>query len=210
LTPPAIRGDDRCLGRTKEDPVPATTARAGIAGAIRFEGHAIVSADGMMAAADGSMPPGLRNDADWRQFQAALDASCLVVLGRLGHRRHPNTGRRRLVFTASVEAPTGDPDDPLALLFNPATASLAEVLARLDIGAGTIAVTGGTRVFDYFLPLYDRFALVEANAFVLPGGRPCFTTGHPRTVLAAAGLHPLGPDVLDAEAAVTVTLWERD
>ena len=69
---------------------------------LTFEGHAIVSADGMIADAAGEMPPALRNDADWTQFQAALDRAALVVLGRKGHERHPNPGRRRLVLTQRI------------------------------------------------------------------------------------------------------------
>ena len=70
---------------------------------VIVEGHAIVSVDGMIAAADGSMPPALRNEADWRIFQAALDAAVLVVLGRLGHERNPNPGRKRLVLSPEEE-----------------------------------------------------------------------------------------------------------
>ena len=78
---------------------------------LEFEGHAIVSVDGMIADAEGLMPAALRNDADWRLFQAALDGAALVVLGRLGHARHPNPGRRRLVVTRAVEALAPDPQD---------------------------------------------------------------------------------------------------
>ena len=176
---------------------------------ICIEGHAIVSADGMIAGADGSMPAALRNDADWAQFQAALDQSALVVLGRLGHLRHPNPGRRRLVFTGSVAAIEDDPVDGLATFFNPRGATLDEVLARLRLTTGTIAITGGQRVFDHFLSLYDGFTLAEVNGLVLPDGRPCFAAGHPRATLAASGLAPAGFDLLDAAAGVTVTRWRR-
>ena len=67
---------------------------------LRFVGHAIVTADGRIADAAGHMPPALRNPADQLRFEAALDAAALVVMGRLGHRRHPNRGRRRLVAAA--------------------------------------------------------------------------------------------------------------
>ena len=174
---------------------------------LRFEGHAIVSADGMIADAAGGMPEALRSDADWRAFQAALDASALVVLGRLGHRRHPNPGRRRLVLTSSVERLESDPADPLSLLWNPQGARFAEAVGALGITAGTIAVTGGTRVFGEFLGRYDRFVLSESHACVLPGGTPCFTAGHPRTVLAASGLVPADGETIDP--GVTTTLWHR-
>jgi hypothetical protein len=176
---------------------------------IRIEGHAIVSADGMIASADGSVPAALRNDADWRLFQAALDESALVVLGRLGHERHPNPGRRRLVFTGGVAGIAAHPTDPLTTLFNPRGATLAAALAALGIESGTVAVTGGTLVFAYFLPLYHGFALAEAQQVVLPAGRPCFPHLHPRSALAAAGLEPEGFEVIDRAAAVTRTHWRR-
>jgi dihydrofolate reductase len=174
---------------------------------LRFEGHAIVSTDGMIAAADGSMPDRLRNDVDWRQFQGALDGSSLVVLGRTGHERHPNPGRRRLVFTSRVAGFSTDPGDPLATLYNPAHVTLAQVLDRIGVINGTVAVTGGTSVFDYFLPIYNSFSLVEVQQFKMPEGRPCLRSGHPRTVLAAAGLVPRHFEVIDTQAALTRTLW---
>lgn len=178
-------------------------------GGIRYEveGHAIVSADGMIADAAGLMPEPLRNEADWRIFQAALDRAAVVVVGSLGHRRHPNPGRRRLVFTSQVAAIETDPSDPLAVLFNPAGAPLDRALAFGDFPPGIIAVTGGRRVFDHFLARFDRFALAEVDGFVLPGGIPCFSGGHPRTMLAASGLRPDGRRVIDQSAAVSLTVW---
>jgi dihydrofolate reductase len=174
---------------------------------IVIEGHAIVSADGMIASADGSMPQALRNDADWRIFQAALDRATLVVLGRLGHLRHPNPGRRRVVFTRGVEGLQHDANDPLASFWNPSIAAPSVLFDGLGITEGAIAVTGGTGVFGYFLPHYDRFALAEVHGFVLPGGTPCFAGGHPRTMLAASGLRPAKLEMIDE--GVTLTHWQR-
>lgn len=171
-------------------------------------GHAIVSADGMIADADGSMPPPLRNDADFALFQAALDAASVVVVGRLGHLRHPNPGRRRLVFTATVPDFAADAGDPLAALYNPAGLDIADALARMEIAMGTVAVTGGQRVFDWFAPLYDEFMLAEVHAYALPGGIACFGDGHPRAVLAREGLKPR--HVAQIDAGVTLTRWTRD
>jgi hypothetical protein len=182
-------------------------SRAGLPASIRFVGHAIVSVDGMIADAAGGMPPELRNAADWRRFQAALDASALVVLGRLGHERHPNPGRRRLVFTSTIAGIAADPRDPQAILFNPAGAGLAEVLARLDIADGIVAVTGGTRVFEAFLPVLDGFDLAEVQMLALPGGRPCFGSAHPRTALTDAGLSPQLFELIDPAAGVSLTHW---
>lgn len=177
---------------------------------FRVVGHAIVSADGMIADADGSMPAPLRNDTDWALFQAALDRSSIVVVGSLGHRRHPNPGRRRLVFTSAVESFETDPADPLATLFNPAALPVGDVLSRTAVPDGTVAVTGGRRVFDHFLPAYDEFMLAEADGFVLPGAIACFSAGHPRTVLAAAGLVPAERRTIDPSNGVTLTRWERN
>jgi hypothetical protein len=87
---------------------------------------------------------------------------------------------------------------------NPAGIGLAEVLGELGITSGTVAVSG---VFDLFLPYYDRFVLDELHRLVLPGGTPCFTSGHPRTVLAAAGLRPSEAKQLDE--GLTLTMWRR-
>jgi dihydrofolate reductase len=194
--------------RYPETAMPAAhTLRAGLPPALRFAGHAIVSADGMISAADGTMPPTLHNEADWRHFQAALDAAVLVVLGRIGHRIHSSRGRPRLVLTSLVENLAPDPEDAHAHFYNPAGMPLAAALARLGVERGTVAVTGGTRVFEAFLPLYDAFDLAEINGMVLPGGRPCFASGHPRAVLAAAGLRPAQFDLIDAEAGVSLTHW---
>jgi len=174
---------------------------------ILVEGHAIVSSDGMIAAADGSMPPELRNDADWRLFQASLDRAAIVVLGRLGHTRHPNPGRRRLGLTHSVADLQPDPSDPLATYWNPAGLGIADVMTRLGIGDGTVAVTGGTGTFDLFLPFYDRFVLAEVRALSMSNGIPCFTKGHPRFVLPGEGLEARDMELIDR--GVVQTQWVR-
>lgn len=170
-----------------------------------IEGHAIVSADGMIADAAGEYPPALKNEADWAEYQAALDRSALVVLGRRGHERHPNPGRRRLVLTHRVTRLGQDPGDARAMLWNPATLPLREAVAALGIQAGIVAITG---VFDLFVADYDRFALSESHRLVLDG-RPCFAGGHPRNVLAEAGLKPVSVELIDPVAMVTTTVWAR-
>jgi len=174
---------------------------------VIVEGHAIVSVDGMIAAADGSMPPALRNEADWRLFQAALDRAALVVLGRVGHSRHPNPGRRRLVLTRSVIALEPDGADPLTHFWNPAGLGIADVLAQLGIADGTIAITGGTGTFDLFLPLFDRFVLAEVRDLMLPDGIPTFSKGHPRLVLKGSGLEARDMELIDR--GVVQTQWVR-
>jgi dihydrofolate reductase len=131
-----------------------------------IEGHAIVSADGMIAT-DGGMPDALRIEADWTAFQGALDRSAAVILGRLGHERHPNSGRRRIV----VSTRPGTTSEPLTTFWNPDLVSLADLVKRDGIQPGTLAVTGGTLVFDLFLGSYDRFVLSEVHGVVLPAAR---------------------------------------
>jgi hypothetical protein len=173
---------------------------------LSFEGHAIVSADGMIADASGTVPPSLRNDADWAQYQRALDRAVLVVTGRRGHERHPNPGRRRLVLTRSVPRFGPDPRDPKATLWNPAALPLTGVLGELGIDDGIVAITG---VFDLFIADYTSFLLSEIPGLILPGGTPCFSIGHPRAVLTHAGLGPTRVELIDPAALVTSTLWTR-
>jgi len=169
-----------------------------------IEGHAIVSTDGMIADGNGEYPEGLRNDADWALYQAALDKAALVVIGRRGHERHPNPGRRRLVLTRSIERL--EKVDANAILWNPAGIGFDDVLSELAVTTGTVAITG---LFDLFIPRYDRFILSERNDFLLPGGTPCFSGGHPRQILARAGFVPQGTTVIDAVEMVTATRWQR-
>src|SRR5262245_61372202 len=139
-TPHSAAGSTRRGARSR--PVPARRSpkddRKGMIGNVLVEGHAIVSEDGMIADARGEMPDGLRNDADWALFQAALDRSALIVLGSLGHKRHPNRGRCRLVLTHAVEALAPDPDDLLADFWNPAGMPIETVLHRLGVNEGTL------------------------------------------------------------------------
>jgi len=172
---------------------------------IEIVGHAIVSADGRIAAADRRTPAALRNDRDWTRFQAALDAAALVVLGRLGHERHPNPGRRRLVVTGAV--PALDMAAADAIRWNPAGLPFAEVLARLGLVDGTVAVTGGRTVFDLFLPLFTRFELVTVAGVTISDGVPCFSAGPPDMVLAGAGLRIAATQTLDP--GVTLAVWRR-
>jgi len=174
---------------------------------VEVVGHAIVSADGMIATRDHRMPPELRSDADWRRFQAELDQSRLVVLGRLGHEAHPNPGRLRLVATTRVARLDVDPADARAIFWNPGTVPPDAVLEELGITEGTVAITGGTRVFDLFLPLFTAFELVRVAGVTIPDGLPCFSAGEPRKVLTAEGLR--AAQTIGLDAAATLTVWLR-
>ncbi|WP_108397994.1 dihydrofolate reductase [Devosia submarina] len=173
---------------------------------LQIIGHAIVSVDGKIAGADGLIPPRLRNDADWHHFQAALDRSDLVVLGRQAHDRFPNPGRRRLVVTRSVSPLADDPNDANSTLWNPAGISFPQAAKTLGLQNGTVAITG---VFDLFVDLFTAFELAEQQILLLPTGLPCFSAGHPRLVLAQHGLLPQSWEILDSHAAVTLTHWQR-
>ncbi len=171
---------------------------------VEIIGHAIVSADGRIADRQRRMPPALRNDKDWTRFQAALDASVLVVLGRLGHEAHPNPGRRRLVVSGNVEGLRASDG---VMRWNPADVDFAGVLERLGIADGAVAVTGGQAVFDLFLPLFTRFDLVTVAAVTIPDGVPCFSGGMPEIVLPGAGLRISESEALDP--GVTLAVWRR-
>lgn len=171
---------------------------------LQIVGHALVSAEGHIAGPDRRMPATLRSEQDWARFQAALDRATLVVLGRHGHERHPNPGRRRLVVTGRVEGWRADAE---AIWWNPAELDFEALLQQLGIAGGTVAVAGGTAVFDLFLPRYTHFDLVVAQRVRLAQGAPCFSAGPPQAVLAAAGLQCAGTEAL--EPGIQLQRWQR-
>jgi hypothetical protein len=174
---------------------------------FRFEGHAIVSADDRITDASGLTPPGLRIEADWRRFQAALDRSAVVVLGRLGHEVNPNRmGRNRLVLSAAAHGVERRND---TWWWNPAEAPLTDALRTAAPGGGLVAVPGGMRVFDLFLSVgYDAFHLTRVADVRVPDGTPLFSTISPNytadDVLAAHGLRPGAPEPLAPGARLTI------
>jgi dihydrofolate reductase len=181
----------------------------------RIEGYAIISADGMIADGNGTMPDTIRNDADQSFLQSELDRAALVVHGRHSHEGGPRAAnRKRLVLTRQVTAMAPDPSHPHALLWNPAGATLAAAIAQLGAAQGTIAVIGGTDVFGLFLPLFDAFHLTLAAHAKIPGGRAVFPqvgkNASPEDVLAAHGLRPGPRRNIDSASGVTLTTWERD
>ncbi|MCT8970981.1 hypothetical protein [Microbaculum marinisediminis] len=185
-------------------------ARHGVPAGYRVHGHAIVSADDFIAGVDGLTPPALRNEADWRRFQAALNEATVTVLGRLGHEANPNYARRRrLVLTRRIQTlEIGEG----CWWWNPAGMPLAEALHEVAPGGGTIAVPGGQPVFDFFLAVgYDAFDLARAEDVVLGEGTTVFSGLEPgRTandVLRDAGLVADPAEVLDPAANVTLTVW---
>ncbi len=182
----------------------------------RIEGFAIVSADGMIADARGVMPDSLKYDADQHYFQSGLDRCAAVVQGRNSYEGLPRAAsRRRLVLTRKIATIAPDPANANALLWNPMGASLEEALEALRVSGGSLGIVGGTDVFGLFLRAgYDVFHLSRTPAHVrLPGGRPVFPPipgiDTPEEALLEHGLTPGLRQVLDPQAQVTVTVFER-
>jgi dihydrofolate reductase len=180
---------------------------------FRIEGFVIVSVDGMLANAEGIMPPELKNEADQQFFAQGLDRADVVVHGRHSHESQANSPRRRrLVLTRTVATIADDPEHPKALMWNPAGIAFAEACRALGLDGGVAAIIGGTDVFSLFLDVgYDAFHLSRASRARLPGGRPVFAQARfgrmPDDVLAQHGLEPGLMRVLDAAAAVTLITW---
>jgi dihydrofolate reductase len=180
----------------------------------RIEGYVIVSADGMLADAKGEMPESIRNEADQRFFQDALDRAAVVVHGRHSHEGGSRAAqRKRLVVTRQIADLAPDPAHPHALLWNPLGASLDQALAQFGVSDGTIAIIGGPEVFSRFLPLYDAFHLSRAAKAKIPGGLAVFAevgpNATPEDVLARRGFKPGALRDLDPSAGVSVVTWER-
>ena len=180
----------------------------------RIEGFVIVSADGMLADSKGEMPASIRNDADQRFFQDALDRAAVIVHGRHSYEGGPHAERRkRLVLTRQVAALAPSPSLPHALLWNPVGATLEQALAQLGVTDGTAAVIGGPEVFSLFLPLYDAFHLSRVANVTVPGGVPPFAevgpNSTPEDVLARHGFKPGPRRELDPAAGVSVVTWQR-
>jgi dihydrofolate reductase len=180
---------------------------------LRVEGHAIVSADGMIADAAGHMPPAIIHEADQRFFSQALDEVDLVIHGR--NSREPfarSAHRQRLIVTRRVATLAPHPENPRALLWNPEGATFEAACDAVGITEGIASVIGGTNVYALFLPRFDAFHLSRAEHARIPGGRPVFPGIPPLTpeeLLQRHGLRPGPLRVLDAEAGISVRSWRR-
>ena len=178
---------------------------------IEIHGYAIVSDDDKIAAADGLTPVSLRNEADWRYYQAAQARAELVVLGRRSHEFEPNVrGDRRLVISqgaGSLEKREG------AWWWNPAHAGWDVVTKMLPFG-GEVAVCGGQGAFDLFLAIgFDAFHMSRAHGVLLPGGRAVFSACDrgisAEAVLTEAGLRVSETIPLDPEHGVEMKVWRK-
>jgi dihydrofolate reductase len=181
---------------------------------LRIEGYVIVSADGMIADANGVMPDCIRNDADQKFFQSGLDQAAAIVHGRHSYEGGPRADRRkRLVLSRQIAATAPDPAHPNSILWNPSGVTLEQALGDIGVTDGTIAIIGGTDVFSMFLPLYDKFYLSHATKAKIPGGRPVFSAvgpnASPEDVLLQHGLKPGPRRELDPAAGISVVTWTR-
>jgi dihydrofolate reductase len=178
----------------------------------RIEGYAIVSADGMIANAEGQIPPSLVFEADQRLFMQAVEAADLVVHGRHSAEKPASSTRRRVIVTTRVPTIAADPSSANVVLWNPAGAPFEHAVAKLGGPHEAIVILGGTNVFGLFLDRYDAFHLSRAANVRLPGGRsvfPAVPASSPDDVLARHGLVAGAPQILDRENALTVRSWRR-
>ena len=180
----------------------------------RIEGYAVISTEGMIATADGKFPEGIKIPADHKFYQDSVAAPSAVANGR-----HSAEGgskekeRRRIVLTRRVDVLTPDPDNPNAILWNPATAPFDEAWAKLGLDGGVAAVVGGTDTFGLFLTIgYDAFYLTRTDASV-PRGRAVFPgVGRIATAeeaLTKAGLVHKSTRMLDASVNCRVEEWVK-
>ena len=180
---------------------------------LRIEGYVIVSADGMLADATGVMPEALKFEGDLRFFSTALDRVDLIVHGRASFEDQPNSARRRrVILTRGVGSLARDPGNAKAVLWNPAGAAFEAACALAGVSTGTVAIIGGPGVFGMFMDRYDTFWLSEAPRVRLPGGQAVFPgvpERSPQAILAAHGLRPGEPQILDSDHDVSVRPWMR-
>jgi hypothetical protein len=185
-----------------------------MSGPDRIEGLAIVSADGMIADAQGQQPDALKLAADQRFFFEMLDKAAALAHGRNSGEGGPGAARRRrLILTRTVAGVARDPQNGKVVRWNPAGASLQEAWGALGLSDGVLAVIGGTEVFGLFLEHgYNAFHLSRANHARLPGGLPLFAGIPPYTpeeLLSQRGLKPDPTRTLDRSAGLTLVTWRR-
>ena len=113
----------------------------------RIEGLAIVSADHMIADASGVQPDTLKPEADQRFFYGELAKADAVAHGRHSAEGGPDAARRRrLILTRRVPGIARDPENELAIHWNPGGATLDQAWDALGLRGGILAVIGGTEV----------------------------------------------------------------
>jgi hypothetical protein len=174
----------------------------------RIDALAIVSADGMIADADGARPDAFTRVA--AQCQGLLADADVVVHGRHSLADNPDD-RHRILVTHRTEAIAADFAREKTYLWNPAWAPFDAAWRTLAVPNGSLAVAGGTRVFGLFLAIgYDRFELFQAPHIRLPGGRPLFPEVPTLSVEDVLTRHGLRPGrVRHLDDGMTHVTWER-
>src|ERR1700742_635610 len=100
--------------------------------ALRIEGYAVISEDGMIADASGGIPSALIADADQKFFRHGLNGVDVVVHGRNSAEHDPNSpSRHRIVVTHRIMGIAADPDNVRAILWNPSGAPFEDAIAAL-------------------------------------------------------------------------------
>jgi dihydrofolate reductase len=180
----------------------------------RIEGYAVISKEGMIATSDGHFPEQIKIPADHAFYQASVDKASAVINGRHSSEGGPKEHeRRRIVLTRRVDVLTPDPDNPNAILWNPASAPFEEAWAKLGLDGGVAAVVGGTDTFGLFLTIgYDVFYLTKTDASV-PRGRAVFPgvgkIATPEEAMTKAGLVHKSTRMLDASVNCRVEEWVK-
>jgi len=177
---------------------------------IEIHGYAIVSDDDMIANAAGEVPPALRNEKDWEQYQAAQARSALVAFARKSHENEPNTHHEPRLVVSRAAKGLEKRDD--AWWWNPEEVAWADIVARVVPDGGEVAACGGQGVFDLFLGVgYDVFHLARARGVTLPGGRKLFSACGAgvtaEAALASRGLRHAERIELDPVQGVEMNIW---
>jgi hypothetical protein len=179
--------------------------------AIEIHGYAIVSDDDKIADERGEVPPSLRNDREFADYQRALAASDLVVFARKSHENEPEThGKPRMVVSREargLERRAG------VWWWSPADIGWPDVVAQVLPGGGHVAAPGGQGVFDLFLGIgYDVFHLARARGVTLPGGRAVFSACEngrsAEDVLTQHGLRHVARIEVDPAQRVEMNIWK--
>ena len=124
----------------------------------------------MLADARGAMPAALVSETDQKFLSDGLDSASVIVHGRNSHENQPQSPqRRRLIATRKIESVAMVPDQPQALLWNPAGLSLEDAAKMLGVRRGTVAILGGTEIFDS--KSYFCQSLIPAISMVMGGRR---------------------------------------
>src|SRR3712207_4504378 len=141
---------------------------------VEIHGYAIVSDDDRIADASGRTPDALRNEADWAYFQAELDLSALLVLGRLGHEAHPNRkSRPRMILSSSSPGLERRSD---GWWWNPGAVSWTDaVRAVLPAGRRVAVSRGGGAVVPFPGIGYVAFSLTLDQGVPVPAGVGAFS-----------------------------------